>query len=107
LLNFADDNFELSHPMKGGGCLRDHYNKVWESSGVKPYQLEKFTVPYPVFYLWEWFIELHNARQYGMEGALAITYTEIKAWKDLMEYDPTSQDIQIIKRLDLLAIKKR
>ena len=93
--------------MKGGGCQRDHYNAVWKSSGVKPYQLEKFTVPYPVLYLWEWFIELHNARQYGMDGAMAITFTEIKSWKELMGYEITSQDIQIIKKLDLLAIKKR
>lgn len=80
---------------------------IWESTGNKPAQLDFEHPPYPVLYLWEWFIELHNARQYGMDGAMAIPFTEIESWTRLMGRNPSHEDIKIIKQLDNLAIKKR
>lgn len=58
-------------------------------------------------YLWEWFIELNNARQYSMDGALSLTYTEIKSWAELMGRTPSYEDVRIIKQLDSIAIKRR
>lgn len=42
-----------------------------------------------------------------MDGAMATTYTEIKAWAELTRRNPTQEDIKIIKQLDLIAIKNR
>lgn len=80
---------------------------AWEVSGVMPVELDFPEPPYPVLYLWHWFLELHNSRQYSMDGAMATTYTEIKAWAELTGRNPTQEDIRIIKQLDLIAIKNR
>jgi len=58
-------------------------------------------------YIWRIFIELHGGRQYGMEGALALTFTEIKSWCELMGVTLKPLEVKIIKRLDAVAVKNR
>ena len=103
--------------------LRDHYKAQFKSSGVKPLQLacdEYFCIcsedertlniepiPYNIAYLWEWFVELSGGRQYGMDGGMPFSWSDIEAWTRLSGNNPTSEDIKLLKQLDLLAIKNR
>jgi len=107
LLEYADDQFELNTRGKDGSTLRDHYMAAWESTGVKPYQLDRYAVPDTLMYIWHWFIELCEGRQYGMDGAMPFSFSDIKAWIDLYGYTVTAQEVKILKKLDILAIKDR
>lgn len=64
-------------------------------------------IPYNISYLWEWFVDLSGGRQYGMDGGMPFSWSDIKAWIWLTGNKPTPQDIKVIKQLDLLAIKNR
>lgn len=58
-------------------------------------------------YVWQWFLELNSGRQYSEIGALPLTFTEIKAWAELTENAITPLDVQVIKRLDHVALSNK
>ena len=63
--------------------------------------------PPMMIYIWEWFKELNSGRQYSEVGLLPFTFTEIKSWSELYDYDISSNDVKILKQLDMIAIKPR
>jgi hypothetical protein len=65
-----------------------------------PKQLEPVDIPYALLYLWGWFCELSNGRQYSEAGAMPLTYSEMDAWARLTGNDPTAWEITVIKKLD-------
>lgn len=56
----------------------------------------------------EWLVgvfnELSSARGYGLNGPLAITHQEIKAYCDLMDLDLTPWDVSVIRAMDTAYI---
>jgi len=56
-------------------------------------------------YVWSAFVSLNSARTAGFSGPNPITYTELKAWKELTETPLKAWDIQAIKRLDQVFIR--
>lgn len=60
-----------------------------------------------MIYIWEWFKELNGGRQYSEIGLLPFTFTEIKAWSELYGYELDSNDVTLLKQLDVIAIKPR
>ena len=57
--------------------------------------------------IWEWFKELNTGRQYSEVGLLPFTFNEIKAWSELYNYTLDSNDVKLLKQLDMIAIKPR
>jgi len=42
-----------------------------------------------------------------MDGGLALQFMEIKAWSEIMDITITPMEIQVLKKLDIVAIKNR
>jgi len=53
-------------------------------------------------YLWEWFMELQRGRQYGMSGALPLSYSDMKAWAELTGKQPQHWEIDVLKQIDII-----
>jgi hypothetical protein len=75
--------------------------QVKKQIGYAPEGLENPTnFPHLLKHVWSAFCELNNARQSGFSGPNALSYTEIKSWKELTESPLTSFDISLVKKLD-------
>jgi hypothetical protein len=57
-------------------------------------------VPEYVFYILEWFWQISSRRRSGMNGAESIGYADIACWRDLMQCDPTPQEIRVLLDMD-------
>ena len=71
-----------------------------------PEQLEPVDIPYGIQYLWHFFCELSNSRDYGEAGPKPITWTEIKSWSELTKSDPTAWEIDVVKAIDRTFLKE-
>lgn len=56
-------------------------------------------------FVWLYFIELHNSRSYNASGVNPISYADILAYFTLLGIEPQEWEIQVIKRLDFIALK--
>lgn len=56
--------------------------------------------PDVVGHVWLAFLELHSGRTYHMGGPNPITWSDIKAWSDLMQEHLKDWEIRAIKALD-------
>ncbi|WP_421090974.1 phage tail assembly chaperone [Pseudochrobactrum sp. MP213Fo] len=67
-------------------------NKRQEGSLVScPFQLE---------HVWNWFLDLHNNREYTEFGPKPIRYSEILAYSTLMQVPIYPAEVELIIRLD-------
>lgn len=60
-------------------------------------------MPESLFYIWDWFIKLHNTRQSGM-AASPISYQEMLAFSLLYEIKMHEWELDLIKLLDRVAL---
>jgi len=58
-------------------------------------------------YVWDWFCALNETRNYSENGAMAISYAEIAAWRDLTGERPSPDDISLIKKIDRISRTKK
>lgn len=107
MLEFAENEFELSAKGKDGSSTRDHLNALWKQTGQKPKELDEFILPPTMQYVWELFLQLCDGRQSNGFGAAAFSWSDIQAWINLYGHNMSSLEIKIIKQLDLIAIKDR
>lgn len=78
---------------------------VERQTGRTPIELQNLLeCPPSMVYLWEWFLQLNNKRQSGM-GISAISWSETKAFFDLIQVEPTQEELNILNRLDGIAMK--
>jgi hypothetical protein len=63
--------------------------------------------PFPDRYahIWGYFLDLHNGRSYGMSGPNPLSWSDIKAWDDLMAIGLKNWEVRAIKALDLLWLR--
>lgn len=106
LIEYAGHEFSLNARQKDGATLRDHLESVYRQTRIMPKELEPKELPYAISYLWEWFMELQRGRQYGMSGALPLSYSDIKAWAELTGKMPQCWEIDVIKQIDILYINE-
>lgn len=99
MIDFAEHQFKLSKPGKGG-TLRDHLEQVERQTGRKLKELQGPDFPNLLSDLWSAFLALNNSRSMGANTANPINYTEIKAFVDLTDTPLIPRDIEVIKRLD-------
>ena len=98
----------MNERLKDGATLREHLESVWRQSGEKPDELNVPDCPDFLAYLWGWFVDLSGARQYTDQGQpLPLSYTEIMAWRDLMEVDASPSEIKTLKQLDILSLNTK
>lgn len=76
----------------------DHLLAIAEQTGDFS-EIEGEPIPGIVSHVWDWFIELSNARGEG-----AISYSEIKAWVELTGNQLTPFELKLIKKLDVLLL---
>jgi len=106
LLVWAEHEFDLNKPDDKGVTRREHLEQVERQIGRKPEALEN-PVNFPVLlrHVWAAFCSLNNARSAGFSGPNPITYTEIKAWKELTGTPMLPWEIEGIKRLDQVYLR--
>tara|TARA_R110000744_G_scaffold372117_1_gene483610 strand:+ start:676 stop:981 length:306 start_codon:yes stop_codon:yes gene_type:complete len=91
----------LSKTDKQGITQDAHLKQVERQLGRKPAELEepnKF--PTAISYIWTAFTRLSNRRNSGMNGAEAITFDQIKAWKELTQSNFRPWEIEALLKLD-------
>lgn len=55
-------------------------------------------------YVWKYFRDLHTTRTGNGFGADPITFTEMRSYFELMQYDPEEWEIQLLRKFDNLAL---
>jgi len=106
LLSWAEFEFELNKADDKGITHREHLQQVERQTGHTPRDLDNPTeFPSLLMYIWSAFCSLNSARTAGFSGPNPITYTELKAWKELTETPLKAWDVQAIKRLDQVFIR--
>jgi len=98
---WAGHQFKLNLQDENGTTERDHLKQVERQTGRKLKALEPPT-PFPslIAHVWSAFIALNSSRESGFSGPTAISYVQIKAWKELTETSILPWEIEAIKRLD-------
>ena len=78
---------------------------VERQTGRMPQELENLVeCPNDLIYLWQWYLQLNNKRQSGM-GINSISWSDTKAYFDLIQIQPTEDELNILNRLDNIALK--
>jgi hypothetical protein len=83
---------------KNGVTTREHLRQAGAVSELQP----PVEFPVELTFPWEVFLELNSARPEGAMGSGKITYSEIKAWCDVMECNLSALQIRVIRRLDMV-----
>jgi len=84
--------------------LRQHLVSVWQQTGNKPNELDAFKLPALFKFVWEDFKELHKARSNNGYTENPIDYLSIEAWSRLKNITLSSNEIDIIRTLDVIYI---
>lgn len=75
-------------------------------TGKKPAELEEMLeLPDLFAEVWSWFLRLNNRRQSSGFGYNPLSYSEIAAFFDLLEYSPQQWELEVIEVLDSVAMK--
>lgn len=104
LVEYTKNELKLSEKQKDGATYREHLKAVEEMTGITPQELTTVEVSHIIMYLWEWFLDLNSTRQSGM-GINAISYSEIKAWCELVGISLSPYEIRVIKLLDRVYLE--
>lgn len=101
---YAEGYFELAELQEDGLTLETHLKSHWRQSGQMPSQLDTTPLPFELCHVWEWWCLLNKRRQSGMD-VCTITFTEIKAWKELYELKTTPFEIDCILMLESVYMR--
>lgn len=94
-------------PTKDGSTLRDQLMVVKERTGKLPPELEEEPELDEMFQeAWYWFLRLHSKRQSNGFGVGPITFSEIQAFFNLIQYQPQSWEVEIIEIFDNIALSE-
>lgn len=97
---FFDKTLILSSRQTDGKSLREHLENIWKQTGQKPVELEDTPeLPSQFIYCYEVFRDLSSRRPSGF-GASPISYSEIYAYKNLLDIDLAIWEVRVIIILD-------
>lgn len=71
-----------------------------EKAGRKCPELIQPEIPSEVKYLWRWFCEVSQGKQYNGTVINFLSWTEIKAWADLLDRKPNEWELMTIRAMD-------
>lgn len=75
-------------------------------TGVRPKELDDLLeIPDEFAECWQWFLRLNNRRSSNGFGVNPISYAEIMAFFQLMEYQPKFWEIELIEIFDGVAME--
>ncbi|MGH6761362.1 MAG: phage tail assembly chaperone [Phyllobacterium sp.] len=66
--------------------------------------VQRFVLPEAGNLIWSWFIDLHQARSWHMNGPNPISYSEILTYSQLMRWQIVPYEVTAICRLDQVFI---
>lgn len=96
----------MSVKDKSGMTVRQQLEHVWKITGNKPAQLENLVeLPRTMFLLWKWFVDLDASRTSSGFGVNPLSYSDILSYSILENVEFTSEEVQIIKKLDEITLK--
>lgn len=79
---------------------------VWRQTGIRPKELDDMLeFPDGMSEVWKFFTDLNNARASNGFGINPISYSEMYSYFKLLEIQPQEWEIEIIKRLDRVALE--
>lgn len=105
LAAFAEHEFRLGKRDKSGTSLRETLQTVERMTGrMPPEGVNPVEFPQAVSHLWQWFMQLSNARQPGM-GVSPITYPDLHAFFSLYGITPDGWELDAIRVLDGIALE--
>jgi len=103
---WAEHRFRLSKTDGKGITKRQHLEQIERQLGRKPIELvEPCVLPSVVAYIWAAFCRLSNRRTSSETGVNPITFTEINAWKELLEVKVKPWEIEAILELDEVYLR--
>jgi len=88
-------------PDKDGKTAYTELKQYERQAGETPEELippKEF--PQELSFIWSAFCSLSDTRQIGMNGPMAITYEQIKAWKELTNQVLRPRDVEAILAVD-------
>jgi hypothetical protein len=92
--------------QQDGNTLRDQLNVVWRNTGRKPPELESAAELPEMFYeVWGWFLKLHSKRTSNGFSANPLSYSEIKAFFALIQYQPQHWELLLIEKFDEITMQ--
>jgi hypothetical protein len=59
-------------------------------------------LPESLLYLYEWSVELDEARGYDMNGPRPVSYPDVQAWAQLTDRRPAPHEIRALLALDVV-----
>jgi hypothetical protein len=104
LVEFAKASFDLMMVQDDGSTKKQHLENVQRQTGIKPEELNVPEMPRCCEQVWNWFIQLNNARQSGM-SANPLSYSDIYAFFKLIDVQPTEDELDIIRILDGIVLE--
>lgn len=91
--------------MQGADITRREHYQSLKQQGLNVEELNRPDVPKDVTYIFDWFLELQNGRQYSNFGPQPFSWTDIKSWAELKNYSLMSWEVDVLKKIDMLFIK--
>lgn len=80
---------------------------MWEQTGEMPVELEVAPCPDIFIDLWHHFRSIEGGRQFSESGLLPLSWSDIWAWCGLMGVTFSNFELNLIKRLDFISIKRK
>lgn len=87
--------------MKDGADRRDHLKAAAKTSAAARAELAGPAFPDAAKFLWDAFLELHDARTYHEHGPNPIGYADIEAWSRLTRQPVRAWEVELLRALDI------
>lgn len=105
---FAEFFFEFDIKGPDGSTRRDHLHVAAAATKKTPVELlDQPEFPESAKHVWDWFLELNAGRTASMAGLNTISYSEIKAWADLLKENLAVWEVNAIKALDRAFLNRK
>lgn len=96
----------MQEQQADGSTLRETLLAVQKMTGrPQPELLNPPELPQGAYYVWSWFLKLNSSRGSNGFGVNPLSYTEMKCFFDLEGVVPTDWELEILKKLDAVAIE--
>lgn len=96
----------MAAPQGDGAALEDHLQQAARFGGEAARAAAALLAPVAqlpdtLAHLWEWFLELHSARQASFgQGGQPITHRDILAWAEATGRSPRPWEVDALRRID-------
>lgn len=105
---FAKSFFELDIKGEDGSTKREHLGVIANATKKVPVELrDQPELPESAEHVWNWFLELNSGRTASMAGLNTISYSEIKAWAELLKMDLAVWEVNALKALDRAFLDRK